>query len=127
GYNIEVDGHIGTWYVIDTDMMENTKYFLLEHEEHGDSAACVIVDGDGKLVLDDVWNGFDDLKEHFESIAAEEQRIDEPIQHDYPMPDWAVSIDDRNTYGYTSDELLPLSKERAIELWKQDLTIYLLY
>lgn len=127
GYNIEVDGHIGTWYVIDTDMMENTKYFLLEHEEHGDSAACVIVGGDGKLMLDDVWNGFDDLKEHFESIVAEEQRIDEPIQHDYPMPDPTVSIDDRNTYGYTSDELLPLSKERAIELWEQDLTVYLLY
>ncbi len=53
--------------------------------------------------------------------------IDEVIQHDYPMPDWAVSIDDRNSYGYTSDELLPLSKERAIELWEQDLTVYLLY
>ena len=127
GYNIEVDGHIGTWYVIDTEVVDSTKYFLLEHEEHGDSAACVIVDGDGKLVLDDVWNGFDDLKEHFESRTAEEHRIDEPIQHDYPMPDPSVNIDDRNTYGYTSDELLPLSKERAAELWEQDLTVYLLY
>ena len=127
GYNIEVDGHIGTWYVIDTEVVDSTKYFLLEHEEHGDGAACVIVDGDGKLVLDDVWNGFDDLKEHFESRAAEEQRIDEPVQHDYPMPDPTVSIDDRNTYGYTSDELLPLSKERAAELWEQDLTVYLLH
>ncbi len=127
GYNIEVDGHIGTWYVIDTEVVDSTKYFLVEHEEHGDSAACVIVDGDGKLVLDDVWNGFDDLKEYFESRTAEEQRIDEPIQHDYPMPDPSVSIDDCNAYGYTSDELLPLSKERATELWEQDLTVYLLY
>ncbi len=127
GYNIEVDGHIGSWYVIDTEVVDNTKYFLLEHEEHGDNAACVIVDGDGKLVLDDVWNGFDDLKEHFESRTAEEQRIDEPIQHDYPMPDPTVSIDDRNAYGYTSDELLPLSKERAAELWEQDLPVFLLY
>lgn len=127
GYNIEVDGHIGTWYVIDTEVVDSTKYFLLEHEEHGDGAACVIMDSDGKLVLDDVWNGFDDLKEHFERRTAEEQRIDEPIQHDYPMPDPTVSIDDRNTYGYTSDELLPLSKERAAELWEQDLTVYLLY
>lgn len=127
GYNIEVDGHIGTWYVIDTEVVDSAKYYLLEHEEHGDGAACVIVDGDGKLVLDDVWNGFDDLKKHFESRAAEEQRIDEPVQHDYPMPDSTVSIDDRNAYGYTSDELLPLSKERAAELWEQDLTVYLLY
>lgn len=56
-----------------------------------------------------------------------EQRIDEPIQHDYPMPDPTVSIDDRNAYGYTADELLPLSKERAAELWEQDLPVFILY
>lgn len=127
GYNIEVDGHTGTWYVIDTEVVDGAKYFLLEHEEHGDGAACVIVDSDGKLALDDVWNGFDDLKEHFESKVTEEQRIDEPVQHDYPMPDPMVTIDDRNAYGYTADELLPLSKERAAELWEQDLPVFLLY
>lgn len=58
---------------------------------------------------------------------TEEQRIDEPIQHDYPMPDPTVSIDDRNAYGYTADELLPLSKERAAELWEQDLPVFILY
>lgn len=127
GYNLEVDGHIGTWYVIDTEVVGGAKYFLLEHEEHGDGAACVIVDSDGKLALDDVWNGFDDLKEHFESNAAEEQQIDEPVGHDYPMPDPDVTIADRNAYGYTADELLPLSKERAIELWEQDLPVFILY
>ncbi len=127
GYNIEVDGHTGTWYVIDTEVVDGAKYFLLEHEEHGDGAACVIVDSDGKLALDDVWNGFDDLKEHFESKVTEEQRIDEPVQHDYPMPDPTVTIDDRNAYGYTADELLPLSKERAAELWEQDLPVFILY
>lgn len=75
GYNIEVDGHIGIWYVIDTVVVDSTKYFLLEHEEHGDSAPCVIVDGGGKLVLDDIWNGFDDLKEHFESRTTEKQQL----------------------------------------------------
>lgn len=132
-YNIEVDGHIGTWYVIDTDKINDTAYFLLEHEEHGDEAACVIVDSDGKLVLDDVWNGFDDLKEHFDSLeavaATEKDPLPEPPppEHSHPMPDHDVSIADRNAYGYLSDELLPLSKERAAELFEQDLTVYLLY
>lgn len=131
--NIEVDGHIGTWYVIDTDKINDTAYFLLEHEEHGDEAACVIVDSDGKLVLDDVWNGFDDLKEHFNSIepvaATEKVPLPEPPieEHSHPMPDPDVSIADRNAYGYLSDELLPLSKEKAAELFEQDLTVYLLY
>lgn len=70
---------------------------------------------------------FGTLKEHFESRNSEEQRIDEPIQHDYPMPEPTVGIDDRNAYGYTSDELLPLSKERAAALWEQDLPVFLLY
>lgn len=51
-----------------------------------------------------------------------------PIQeHTYTLPDPAVTISDRNSYGYTANELLPLSKERAIELREQDLTVYLLY
>ncbi len=36
------------------------KFFLLEHEEHGDMAACVAVDEQSKLVAEDLWNGFDD-------------------------------------------------------------------
>ncbi|WP_313527654.1 YodL domain-containing protein [Anaerotignum sp.] len=131
--NIEVEGHIGTWYVIDTDKINDTAYFLLEHEEHGDEAACVIVDSDGKLVLDDVWNGFDDLKEHFDIIepvaATEKAPLPEPPapEHSHPMPDPDVSVADRNAYGYLSGELLPLSQERAAELFEQDLTVYLLY
>lgn len=56
---IRVAGHIGTWYVID----EQDGLFLLEHEKYGDEAACVIVDGEGNLVLEDVWNGFEDYEE----------------------------------------------------------------
>ena len=43
------------------------------------------------------------------------------------MPDPDISISDRNAYGYFDDEMLPLSKERAAELFEQDLTVYLLY
>ena len=131
--NIEVEGHIGTWYVIDTKVIDGTKYFLLEHEEHGDIAPCVIIDSDANLVLEDVWNGFDDLKEHFDNIepvaATEKAPLPEPPieKHSHPVPDPDVSIADRNAYGYLSDELLPLSKERATELFEQDLTVYLLY
>ena len=52
-----------------------------------------------------------------------------PIQeHAYPLPDHPdISITDRNSYGYLDDEMLPLSRERAAELFEQDLTVYLLY
>ena len=37
--NITVEGHVGTWYAIDETEVGGEKFFLLEHEEHGDKAA----------------------------------------------------------------------------------------
>ena len=69
-YNITVEGHIGTWYAIDETEVNGEKFFLLEHEEYGDEAACVAVNEQGKLVAEDLWNGFDEdfqdaIKEYF--------------------------------------------------------------
>lgn len=61
--HIRVAGHRGTWYVIDEMEANGRRLFLLEHETYGDEAACVIVDEAGALVLEDVWNGFDDLED----------------------------------------------------------------
>lgn len=128
GYQIAVDNYYGTWYVVDAEVINDRKYFLLEHEEYGDEAGYIIVDIDGKSVLDDVWNGFDDLKEHFESIATHDSPTHElEGSTGYPMPDSTVTITDRNQYGYTSDELLPLRKEKAFELFENDVAVFLLY
>jgi len=37
------------------------KLYLLEHETFGDDAASIIIDENKKVVLDDVYNGFDDF------------------------------------------------------------------
>lgn len=50
-----------TWYVIDTQVLYGEKYYLLENEEWGDEVPCVITDMYGIVVVDDVYNGFDDL------------------------------------------------------------------
>ena len=50
---------------------------------------------------------------------APEQTLDE-----YPMPDTAMNEDDLRNCGYQDGDLLPLSKERAMELFEQDLTVY---
>jgi DNA repair protein RadC len=74
------------------------------------------------LSIGDAYNGYGEV--------AKEQRIDFiiPVQeHSYPLPDPDVSIADRNSYGYLDDEMLPLSRERATELFEHDLTVYLLY
>lgn len=50
---------------------------------------------------------------------APEQTLDE-----YPMPDFSLTVDDLEKAGYRDGDMLPLSKERAMELYEQDLTVY---
>jgi len=42
-------------------------------------------------------------------------------------PDPSITIAERNEYGYTRPELLPLTKNRAVILFMRDMTIYLLH
>ena len=42
-------------------------------------------------------------------------------------PDPAISVESRNSYGYTDDAMLPLTKERALELFERDVPVSLLY
>ena len=43
------------------------------------------------------------------------------------MPDPSMSIEAMNAYGYMDSDMLPLSKERALELFERDVPIYMLY
>lgn len=58
---IKVDSYIGTWHSISYQITDDILYLLLEHEKYRDKTVCIIVDFDGNLILDGVWNGFDDL------------------------------------------------------------------
>lgn len=60
---------------------------------------------------------------------ARDVQAEEPVQapgNGY-MPDPSMSIDAMNAYGYTDSDMLPLSKERALELFERDVPIYMLY
>ena len=63
---IRVESHVGTWYSISHKVYDGEIYFLLEHEEYGDETANIIIDIDGSVVLEGVYNGFDDLEDYFD-------------------------------------------------------------
>ena len=44
-----------------------------------------------------------------------------------PMPDPSIPLDVMHNYGYTDADMLPLSKDRALELAERDVTVYMLY
>lgn len=60
---IKVEGHRGSWYVLERNHYNGNKVFLLEHERYGEDAPSIIVDQDANIVMEDVYNGFSDLWE----------------------------------------------------------------
>lgn len=65
-------------------------------------------------------------EEPMQEMTVQEQEPLSAPDNGY-VPDPAMSIASMNAYGYTDDTMLPLSKERALELIERDLTVYLLY
>ena len=50
------------------------------------------------------------------------------LEQDYPMPDTSIGFQEMYQYGYTDgNTMLPLTKERAMELFLQDVPVFLLY
>ena len=69
-----------------------------------------------------------------ESLAAEpvqEITVQEPEPVSAPdngcVPDPAISVETMNAYGYTDSNMLPLTKERALELMERDVSVYMLH
>ena len=66
---------------------------------------------------------------------ASEPVIEPPVEEDTPMqapdneyiPDPSMSVEAMNAYGYTDSDMLPLSKERALELFERDVPVYMLH
>lgn len=60
--NIKIVGHAGYWHVIDSKMhLLRGAIFLLEHSYFGDDAASLIVDENGNVLLEMVYNGLEEI------------------------------------------------------------------
>lgn len=57
---------------------------------------------------------------------AEDTMLPE-LEQAVPMPDPTLTVDDMRSYGYMDSDMLPLSKDRALELLEHDITVYMLY
>ncbi len=62
----------------------------------------------------------DDLPMLLETIKAAEEEIDF-------LPDGMVGLSQMHEYGYSWDEMLPLTKDRASELFGEDVSVYQLH
>ena len=70
----------------------------------------------------------DELQAAQDAVIAIEPPVQENPEPETDIPaDPAISVEARNAYGYTDDAMLPLTKERAMELFERDVPVYLLY
>ena len=64
--NIKLKGYYDTYYIISDTVMDIKgtlkRVYLLENEVLGDEVPCIIIDSDYNIILDNVYNGFDDLR-----------------------------------------------------------------
>lgn len=72
---------------------------------------------DAQQLPDAPAQAFDGAEET--DAAAPEYALDE-----YPVPDPALTVADLERCDYLDGDMLPLSRDRALELYEQDLTIY---
>lgn len=98
-----------------------------QHEHYSFKAQGILEATEAYSITTSVLN--EETNYNFSKVAKEENSDFNVLiqEHTYPLPDPDISISDRNDYGYFGDEMLPLSRERAVELFEQDLTVYLLY
>jgi antirestriction protein ArdC len=72
------------------------------------------------------------ILEKIQAVQNAAISIEPPVEEapEFPTdvpPDPAISVEARNAFGYTDDALLPLTKERAMELFERNVPVYLLY
>ena len=65
---IKIKGHVSTWSAIKaiSHRMPTGNFqrlYLMENDRWGDEAPCLIINAAKEIILDSVWNGFDDLEE----------------------------------------------------------------
>ena len=75
--------------------------------------------------------GLDKEPESLAAEPAQEITVQEPepvsTLDNGCVPDPAISVESMNAYGYTDADMLPLTKERALELMERDVTVYMLH
>jgi len=122
------------------DTMESYKDRPADFIGRTDEVMTSLIKTVAKEVEDPVLNDYlaETQTDERNSKAATEDTIEDiarNVQEEEPakapengyMPDPSMSIEAMNAYGYTDADMLPLSKERALELFERDVTIYMLY
>lgn len=132
-WDFEYDFDAGLMDAVELSAMQQAEH-IIHRLEHGQP---VFSDDERNLIVNYAFKlgDMEKTRELAEHIYAQETEgnqdvalvmIDAQAEID-ALPDTMVGISEMQEYGYTWNEMLPLTKERALELFDHDLPVYLLH
>ena len=132
-WDFEYDFDAGLTDAVELSAMQQAEH-IINRLEHGQSAFS---DDERNLIVNYAFKlgDMEKTRELAEHIYAQETEgnqdvalamIDAQAEID-ALPDTMVGISEMQEYGYTWNEMLPLTQERALELFAHDLPVYLLH
>lgn len=132
-WDYEYDFDAGLTDAEELSVMQQAEH-IINRLEHGQPAFS---DDERNLIVNYAYKlgDMEKTRELAEHIYAQEvdgnqdvalAMIDAQAEID-ALPDGMVSISEMQEYGYTWNEMLPLTQERALELFDGDLPVYLLH
>ena len=132
-WDFEYDFDAGLTDAVELSAMQQAEH-IIHRLEHGQPAFS---DDERNLIVNYAFKLGDmektrELAEHIYAQEIEGNQdvalvmIDAQAEID-ALPDTMVGISEMQEYGYTWNEMLPLTKERALELFDHDLPVYLLH
>ena len=83
--DFHIEGKEGSWLAFDSIIIDGRQFFLMEHETYGKEAAWVVLDEDGKLIVDNVYRGFDQtVLQQIKDYLNPTQNVTEPQVQNLP-------------------------------------------
>ena len=57
--DFHIEGKEGSWHAFDSIIIDGRQFFLMEHETYGKEVAWVVLDEEGRIIVDHTYQGFD--------------------------------------------------------------------
>lgn len=82
--HFHIEGKEGSWLAFDSIIINGRQFFLMEHETYRKQGAWTVVDEDGKLIVDNVYHGFDQsvqqqIKDYLNPMKSEKDPVQQEI------------------------------------------------
>ena len=92
--DFHIEGREGSWLAYDSIIIDGKEFFLMEHTVYGEEAANVVLDEDGKVVVEQAYHGFDeDVKRQIREYLNPTLVVSETKNRQPQLENWQKSYE----------------------------------